>query len=116
MDAETAEKSMLADLESAPTSSPRHLKFVTGQREKAWVKNCVAVGLSGGFLEPLESTGIYLIQEAITNFIELFPVVEQTEYNRIMDVEFERVRDFLLLHYVATRRNDSPFWKPKHHS
>jgi len=116
MEAEEAEASMIADLEGPQTSEPKHLKFTTGQRENAWVKNCVAIGLSGGFLEPLESTGIYLIQEAVTNFIELFPVdtdyaIERDEYNRIMDIEFERVRDFLLLHYVATKRDDSPFWR-----
>ena len=111
-----AEASMLADLEGPPTSDPKRLRFTTGQRQSAWVKNCVAIGLSGGFLEPLESTGIYLIQEAITNFIELFPTtsdyhVERDEYNRILNIEFERVRDFLLLHYVATTRADSPFWR-----
>ena len=113
---EDAESSMLADLEGPQISDAKRLRFTTGQRQKAWVKNCVAIGLSGGFLEPLESTGIYLIQEAITNFIEMFPTtsdydVDRDEYNRIMDIEFERVRDFLLLHYVATTRTDSPFWK-----
>lgn len=111
-----AEKSMLADLETTPSSDPKRLRFTTGQRQKSWVKNCVAIGLSGGFLEPLESTGIYLIQEAITNLIEMFPTqtsyqVDREEYNRLMDIEFERVRDFLLLHYVATTRDDSPFWR-----
>ena len=111
-----AESSMLTDLEGAQISDAKRLRFTTGQRQNAWVKNCVAIGLAGGFLEPLESTGIYLIQEAITNFIELFPTasdygVDRDEYNRIMNLEFERVRDFLLLHYVATTRSDSPFWK-----
>lgn len=113
---EDAEASMLADLESPQISDAKRLRFTTGQRENAWVKNCVAIGLSGGFLEPLESTGIYLIQEAITNFIELFPKhqdsqIARREYNRIMNLEFERVRDFLLLHYVATTRSDTPFWR-----
>ena len=113
---EDAEASMLADLESPHISDAKRLRFTTGQRENAWVKNCVAIGLSGGFLEPLESTGIYLIQEAITNFIELFPSdqvsqIARREYNRIMNLEFERVRDFLLLHYVATTRSDTPFWR-----
>ena len=107
---------MLADLEAPQISEPKRLRFRTGQRENAWVKNCVAIGLSGGFLEPLESTGIYLIQEAITNFIELFPShqdskIARREYNRIMNLEFERVRDFLLLHYVATTRADTAFWR-----
>lgn len=113
---EKAERSMLGDLEAPPNSEPKRLRFTTGQRQKSWVKNCVAIGLSGGFLEPLESTGIYLIQEAITNLIEMFPTqtsydVDRKEYNRLMDIEFERVRDFLLLHYVATSRSDSPFWR-----
>lgn len=110
-----ATESLLADIEGPARTEPKLLRFTTGQREQAWVKNCVAIGLSGGFLEPLESTGIYLIQEAITNFIELFPTrdcpdIERREYNRVMDISFERVRDFLLLHYVATTRDDSPFW------
>lgn len=111
-----AAASMLADLEGDQRSEPKTLRFKTGQRNKSWHKNCIAIGLSGGFLEPLESTGIFLIQEAITNFIEMFPTkdcpqIDQDEYNRIMDLNFERVRDFLLLHYVATTRDDSPFWR-----
>lgn len=110
-----AAASMLGELEGEARTDPKTLRFTTGQRKKSWHKNCVAIGLSSGFLEPLESTGIFLIQEAITNFIEMFPTkncpqIDQDEYNRIMDLNFERVRDFLLLHYVATTRSDSPFW------
>lgn len=116
LSAQDAEDSLLADLEGPRRTEPKHLKFTTGQRELSWKKNCVAVGLSGGFLEPLESTGIFLIQEAITTLIELFPTkaceaTDRNEYNRLMDLNFERVRDFLLLHYVATTRDDSPFWR-----
>lgn len=115
-----AHKTLLETVEGKTNSDPKTLKFVTGRRKKNWEKNCVSIGLSGGFLEPLESTGIFLIQEAITNFIENFPdrlgfEVEQNEYNRVMDLHFERVRDFLVLHYVATTRDDSPFWRHCRH-
>lgn len=110
-----ATASLLADIDGPLINDPRVIRFSSGMRKKAWNKNCIAVGLSGGFLEPLESTGLYLIQEAITNFIELFPTrdcpaADRDEYNRIMELSFERVRDFLILHYVATKRDDSPFW------
>ena len=113
---ENALEELLRTVEGNTQSEPKLLKFVTGRRKKNWEKNCVSVGLSGGFLEPLESTGIFLIQEAITNFIENFPNktsfrAEQAEYNRVMDLHFERVRDFLILHYIATTRDDSEFWK-----
>ena len=106
---------LLKKLEGKPLTDPNPLRFTTGKRKLMWNRNCVAVGLSGGFLEPLESTAIYLIQAAVTNFIELFPAttdcgIERDEYNRIMENEFVRVRDFLILHYHATQRDDSDFW------
>ena len=116
MSDEEAEKELLRTITGKTNSPPKRLKFKTGRRVKNWEKNCVSVGLSGGFLEPLESTGIFLIQEAITNFIENFPAksefkAQQEEYNRVMNLHFERVRDFLILHYIATTREDSPFWR-----
>jgi tryptophan halogenase len=93
----------------------RTLNMRIGYQQHQWRGNCVAIGLASGFLEPLESTSIHLIQEGITALIELFPdkachTSDADEYNRRMDLNFDRVRDFLLLHYVATQRDDSPMW------
>ena len=107
---------LLSTLEGNPITEPKQLYFKTGKRKELWKKNVVAIGLSGGFMEPLESTSIHLIQEGITALIELFPnksfhQSDIEEYNRRMDLNFDRVRDFLLLHYVATQRDDSEMWR-----
>ncbi|MBO9624388.1 MAG: tryptophan 7-halogenase [Sphingomonas sp.] len=106
---------LLDGLDGEATASPRMIRFTTGCREEFWTKNCIAIGLSAGFLEPLESTSIYLIQEGISRFISLFPdatlpEIVRTEYNKHMRTEFEQVRDFVILHYAATGRDDTPFW------
>ncbi len=112
---ENAEETLLANLDGTPVSSPNHLRFRTGHREQFWAGNCVAIGLSSGFLEPLESTSIHLIQMGIAKLVSLFPrsvdaPIERAEYNRLMTDDFTHVRDFLILHYKATKRDDAPFW------
>jgi len=115
MSDDEAIKSLLDDLDGPAIGSPRKINFRTGHRSKLWEKNCVAIGLSGGFLEPLESTSLFLIQEGISKFIALFPTADmpsivRDEYNRQLIKKFEQVRDFIILHYKATERDDSSFW------
>ena len=110
-----AAQALQASVEGAPLANPRPLRFRAGRRERSWVNNCIGVGLASGFLEPLESTSIYLIQAAITLLLELFPEreisdIDRNEFNRMIDLEYDRIRDFLILHYHATSRDDSEFW------
>ena len=110
-----AERQLLDQLEGEPLADPNRLRFTAGKRPEQWAANCVAIGLSAGFLEPLESTSIHLIQLGITKLLELFPAggvtdIDRYEYNRSMNLEYDRVRDFLILHYKLTQRDDSEFW------
>ncbi|WP_076069523.1 tryptophan halogenase family protein [Sphingomonas montana] len=107
---------LLANLDAKPTADPRHIRFKAGRRARMWEGNVVALGLAGGFLEPLESTSIHLIQTGISKLFALFPdsgfgAVERDEYNRLMGDAYTSVRDFIILHYHATRRDDSAFWR-----
>jgi tryptophan halogenase len=122
MDKNEALECFMANLPSKAISEPNLLNFKPGRRLKSWSKNCIAIGLSSGFLEPLESTSIYLIQVAVMNLVKLFPTPPKNtvnlidvelarEFNRLMDVEYSRIRDFLILHYHANRREEDEMWR-----
>ena len=116
MDDDEAEDLLLSTIDGKPLSEPNRIKFRTGMRRKHWNKNCIAIGLSDGFIEPLESTSIHLIQRAIIRLTQLFPLhgIDQShidEYNTQTDEEYDHIRDFIILHYHVTNRDDTEFWR-----
>lgn len=116
---EDARETLLGQLDGKALAEPKLLRFRAGRRVHAWKRNCVGIGLASGFLEPLESTSIFLIQRAIQDLLRLMPVRAvgepadprlSNEFNRRSDALYERIRDFLILHYVANRRSGQPLW------
>lgn len=116
MSEEEATDLLLANLDGRPLAEPNRLRFVAGHRERVWEKNVVALGLAGGFLEPLESTAIHLVQSSIARLLAYFPTTafgaaEIDRFNHETAREYVDIRDFLVLHYCATERDDSEFWR-----
>jgi tryptophan halogenase len=116
LDDERARELLLSSIEGETVTAPRPLRFVPGQRREVWRRNCVAIGLASGFIEPLESTSIHLIQRGTIRLMQMFPsegiaATDVEEYNRQAQAEIEHIRDFIVLHYHVTRRDDTPFWR-----
>ena len=116
MDKDTALDRLMGNVEGEALTDPLFIKFQTGARRKQWVKNCIALGLSSGFMEPLESTSIHLIQRSIIRLMRMLPFAEISqkdvdEFNGQTEMEMDQIRDFLILHYCVTERRDSDFWK-----
>ena len=115
-DEESARRTLLANVQGEKLTEPRLIRFRPGQRRNTWRGNCVAIGLSSGFLEPIESTSIHLIQRGVIRLLQMFPAAginaaDIAEYNRQTQTEIEHIRDFIVLHYHVTERTDTPFWR-----
>lgn len=116
LDPDAALEKLLASVEGDKLVQPNPIRFRTGARRRQWHRNCVAVGLSGGFMEPLESTSIHLIQRAVLRILRMLPAgtvspLDIAEFNDQQMTDMEQIRDFLILHYKATDRRDTPFWR-----
>ncbi|WP_242141159.1 tryptophan halogenase family protein [Sphingomonas sp. TREG-RG-20F-R18-01] len=116
LDHDVALARLLGNVEGTVLTEPNHIRFVTGARRRQWHRNVVAIGLSGGFMEPLESTSIHLIQRAILRLIRMMPAGaisprDIAEFNDQQFADMEQIRDFLILHYKATNRRESAFWR-----
>ena len=115
MEADEATDILVRNVDGKILGDPNHLRFVTGHRKKFWNKNVVAIGLAAGFMEPLESTSIHLINTGVNKLVALLSLdgitkAQEEAYNRLTIKEYRRIRDFLVLHYNATSRDDSDFW------
>lgn len=115
LDADRARTQFLEELEGRPLREPHLIRFRAGRRRNAWVRNCIGIGLASNFVEPLESTTIHLIMIAVTRLIQLFPFGDDWEglrarFNEMGQTEIERIRDFIILHYKLTERDDTSFW------
>ncbi|WOI54820.1 tryptophan halogenase family protein [Parvularcula sp. LCG005] len=116
MSEEEARQKLLDDIDGEPLNEPRVIRFRTGSRRQHWSRNCVGIGLSSGFIEPLESTSIHLIQRSIMRMMRMFPhggvsTSDVAEFNAQTAYEVEHIRDFIILHYHLTNRSDTPFWR-----
>jgi len=115
-DDDTALSTLLKGVEGDTVSEPRFIPFKTGKRDKIWHKNCLALGLAAGFIEPLESTAIHLVYKTLVHFITHFPdrdfeAENEAAFNKKVDADYAEIRDFIILHYCTSQRNDSEFWR-----